>query len=720
MHTTGIRLVTLTLTAAAAMTTMLAAGTAEAKRPRPQPCRPGRYVIEGTPLTVGQTAMTVEAVRVRDDTVSLGSDCEATLDRYVGLRKRRRGRQSAATLLRARLDGCATSGEPMRVRARIDGLCDTMKGVIRAGGKTTRFTARRPATIEDCVAPDGIDETAARTIDRIDSAWEDGGPGSAIATAFLETARRYTLGARPETPLERDLHKRFGAMGPEGQQLIACAARNYTTLRNLGDTNLLSTEVVATDEEPVSHAALARALNHELLSIADAQFGPVSQCAGGERAGAPRAEIIVDPDGGIGNVHYAPRICELRGIRTADFLPPLTTPELDERVLEAECTITANQRADCPVLVVDSPEECPGSPRPYGPASDVRWLCYRVPWVQQGETVSLRGLNFRDTGIQVELRNKTFPGTRRTIDSFVCGDTVTPATEIVDGGERAILDCRRVEERLSFVVPDDLPPGIYEVRVIVPESNPLLGRESSPAYLRVLLPADATYELNADLLECVDPTNWEPGSDEVSLKFVAVPIGLDSTAGPAQASAFSRGSVDKGDLVAVATKIISVSARDLGGVAVAMVGHEVDDRDVYEKGITDFADAYVEFTTSSWNAIAQDIGRLTEGAAQALGAGSWSSVIGDLFEKSVHAWWAFWAPADLIIADHVGLSQVEITELVSISHPAPPSTEYRGAEGIRIVVEPGEKLPSSYEESRVYSGNSASSTYRLFLRHNRT
>ena len=710
---TSIRL---TLAATAALATLLTSDLAEAKRPRPQPCRPGRYLIEGAPLAVGRAAVTVDTLRVREETVSFGDGCQATLTRYDGVRKQRRGRKSAATLLRARMDGCATMDEPVHVRARIDGLCDTMKGVIRAGGKATRFTARRASgTIEDCLKPDAFVETPDRTVDRIDAIWTEGGPGSAIATAFLETARRYALGADPKTPLERDLHKRFAAMGPEGQQLLGCAARNYTTLRNLGDERLLSTEVVASDEEPVSDTTVSAGVRHELLAIADASFGQVSGCFGSERAGLPRREIIVDPDGGIQETHESPRICEVNGVRTADFLPILTRPDLGEGVLESECTVSADSRPICDVMIVDSPEECPGAAISSGPAGDVRWNCYRVPWVQQGQTVVMRGLNFQDTGIRVELRDKAVPENNRTVDAYVCGDTVTPATELVGGEERAILDCRRVNERLTFVIPDDLAPALYEVRVVMPESDP---PPHTNIYVRVLLPPDATYELTADKLECVDPTNGDLG-DEVALKFMAIPIGLDARPQPTQSAGFERSGFDKGDVVDVSRRIVSVPARNLGGVAIAILGHDVDDQGYYEKGIQDFSEAYEEFVNTSWNSIAQDLGTIGEGVTKALGYGEWADVVGDSIIMSFRVGIAFWKRADLIIADNLGPTQVEITELVSVSHPAPPPTEYRGADDIKIVVEPGEKGVNRYEESRVYSGNSASSTYRLFLRHNR-
>ena len=166
-------------------------------------------------------------------------------------------------------------------------------------------------------------------------------------------------GVRVTTPSE------IGAiLGLERQkQLLGCAARNYTTLRNLGDERLLSTEVVASDEEPVSDTTVSAGVRHELLAIADASFGQVSGCFGSERAGLPRREIIVDPDGGIQETHESPRICEVNGVRTADFLPILTRPDLGEGVLESECTVSADSRPICDVMIVDSPEECPGEAR---------------------------------------------------------------------------------------------------------------------------------------------------------------------------------------------------------------------------------------------------------------------------------------------------------------------------------------------------------------------
>jgi hypothetical protein len=55
----------------------------------------------------------------------------------------------------------------------------------------------------------------------------------------------------------------------------------------------------------------------------------------------------------------------------------------------------------------------------------------------------------------------------RDLDAHVCGDDETPLTEVINGTPVPILDCR-VHDRLTFRVPDDVPPGLYEFQVMVP------------------------------------------------------------------------------------------------------------------------------------------------------------------------------------------------------------------------------------------------------------
>ena len=64
----------------------------------------------------------------------------------------------------------------------------------------------------------------------------------------------------------------------------------------------------------------------------------------------------------------------------------------------------------------------------------------------------------------------------RDLDAQVCGDDETKLTEIINGVEVPIIDCR-VHDRLTFRVPDDVPPGLYDFQVMVPNvaQGPRLG-----------------------------------------------------------------------------------------------------------------------------------------------------------------------------------------------------------------------------------------------------
>ena len=55
----------------------------------------------------------------------------------------------------------------------------------------------------------------------------------------------------------------------------------------------------------------------------------------------------------------------------------------------------------------------------------------------------------------------------RDVDALRVGDVDTPVTEVVNGKTVLINDCR-VHDRLTFQVPIDLAPEIYQIQVVVP------------------------------------------------------------------------------------------------------------------------------------------------------------------------------------------------------------------------------------------------------------
>jgi hypothetical protein len=91
-------------------------------------------------------------------------------------------------------------------------------------------------------------------------------------------------------------------------------------------------------------------------------------------------------------------------------------------------------------------------------------VCLRVLDVPLGESVVLEGVNYFSVDAKVRFTDKQSGAAVRDVDAHVWGDVDTPVTD-VDG--QLINDCR-VHDRLTFQVPDDLAPAIYQIQVVVP------------------------------------------------------------------------------------------------------------------------------------------------------------------------------------------------------------------------------------------------------------
>ena len=159
--------------------------------------------------------------------------------------------------------------------------------------------------------------------------------------------------------------------------------------------------------------------------------------------------------------------------------------------------------------------DCPG---------DNVGVCLRVQEVEAGQAVLLEGMNFSSIDTKVRLTDAATSTRVREVDAHVCGDDETPRTEIVNGTEVLITDCR-VHDRLTFRVPDDLPPGIYDMQVMVPNVAPF--RAGAPPVLgwgegiTVVPPATARFQIASETLHCraeTSPASF--GSDEVGIQIL--------------------------------------------------------------------------------------------------------------------------------------------------------------------------------------------------------
>lgn len=80
---------------------------------------------------------------------------------------------------------------------------------------------------------------------------------------------------------------------------------------------------------------------------------------------------------------------------------------------------------------------------------------------------------------------------------------------------------------------------------------------------------------------------------------------------------------------------------------------------------------------------------------------------------------SWWAPADQIIDDGIGLTVAELAELTSVDVPLAAPSEHVTGSGIKVKVTPLEKLPTQYREMREYVSDEEGSRYQIVLRYNR-
>ena len=196
------------------------------------------------------------------------------------------------------------------------------------------------------------------------------------------------------------------------------------------------------------------------------------------------------------------RICHVNGLRTSNFIPQLSLSDYLPAEFEQICVPELHGHQ---VEVVCSVQQgnCPGYSWP--PDNS----CFKVFDVQTGDSVLVQGVNYFSTNATVELRGRAPLTEQREVPTFVCGDQDTPVSETVNGQTVLINDCR-VHDKLRFTVPIDLPPGIYEFNVKVPNLTgiPSLGPflVSNIELLRVNVPSSARFKIVSEKLHCKDET----------------------------------------------------------------------------------------------------------------------------------------------------------------------------------------------------------------------
>lgn len=540
---------------------------------------------------------------------------------------------------------------------------------------------------------------------------------SAIAAATVHLIRRHQSGRTAANALEA---KAFAILDQLPSDTLACTLAGFdqttTTQRDRIFAPALNLGIDQDLDEQTLTAAVARELKQR---ISLASFGdPLATEAA--RPGRVRVYEPQDED-----FFTQVRICKLNGLRTFSQLPALPISAYRPDEIQHDCrtqVVDGSAEVTCQVRTTD----CPGN--------SLGGACARVPPVAQGDGVMLEGVNFFSTDARVRLIDRATGNLIRDVPAFVHGDWDTPVTEIKNGQPALINDCR-VHDKLSFQVPADLPVGVFQIQVVVPNISGIasLGAEmlSNGEYIEVVPPATARFSVVAEKIWARRPTSpaWI-GSDEVGLHTLGFPLFADGTLGTEEDQVTEQTfqeirdvDFDPGTQRDI-TRVIFQHDRPIMGMFIAVRGDEIDNQRVYDRALSDWSELFIEHIQDQLKYLVPALAAL--GGIAALSSMSTVGWIlagcGALLLLAYDAIWALWAPADPIIRDSISLSATELMQLTSVEVPALPVYSFAAEDGIAVTVgkpQQSWKQPLQYRETREYLSDAEDSNYVLGYRFNR-
>jgi hypothetical protein len=539
---------------------------------------------------------------------------------------------------------------------------------------------------------------------------------SAIATSIMHMARRFVLGKPPANAMEAAAAPFFEGIS---RDMLACTVDAFDAIPPNVRDRLFVESLLPDPGQPINEATFVTALAEEIQQRIGVQVFDDPSAGAGERPGKIR---VFPPSGEIPPSQV--RICRINGLRTANFIPAPALGEYLPTEIHQDCStliVNGQPQVVCKVRTAD----CPGNVLQAA-------VCARVPEVASGDSVVLEGVNFFSVDTFVRLTDRQTGTIVRDVQAHVWGDVNTPVTEIIDNETVLVNDCR-VQDRLTFSVPADLPAGTYFIQVFVPNVTglPVFGQflNSDGEFLQVLPPPTARFQVVTERITARQETSpgWI-GSDEVGLHAISFALLGDGTftqLGEDKFKDIRDVDFDTGTSRDI-TRLIFTHDQPILGMALSMAGFEIDSERALNRLITSrmefFVDLIKEQAKFAKDAIAA-LGGVDElkklGKAGAIVAGIVTGVV-----IAIDIIVALWAPADPIIRDSFGLSTVDLDILTSASYPAPPPTSFEteGAGDITVNVNktvPPEKIPLQYRETREYVSSDEDSRYEITYRFNR-
>jgi len=535
---------------------------------------------------------------------------------------------------------------------------------------------------------------------------------SVLGASFFHLARRFLAGKTAANALEERAFATFRRLSPDMQRLLPCALDSFDALTANERERLFSADVPRNVDQPLGLEQLTQAFAKELVANVGIQVFDDAGCAIEEHPGQVRT--LPHPGG---EFPPAPvRVCRINGLRTGTFLPPLASGDYTPDEIQQRCQVLPDGSVTCEVQTTD----CQAGTTADG-------TCLRLQEIEAGRAVLLEGVNFSSVDTKVRIVDVATFTDVRDVDAHVCGDDETSLTDPVSG--TVITDCR-VHDRLTFRLPDDLAPGLYDFQVMVPNVGGVPGWGdtlfSDGHRIFIVPPSTARFQIASETLHAREETSPASfGSDEVGIKILAVALFPDLTTSETQVpnggSPIRFGDVDSGETRAMNHLLFAHQQPILGG-ALSILGFEVDGEEAFEKQIDSFTEAFIEILKDELNFLKDHIKEATaiaEKLAEFGLAGAVAGAIAIAVVLAISVFVALWAPADLIIEDTIGPTVADLVALTSVNFPLPAPSEHITGGGIKVKVTPLEKITHQYRERREYISDDEGSRYEIVLRYNR-
>jgi hypothetical protein len=530
---------------------------------------------------------------------------------------------------------------------------------------------------------------------------------SSLAAGTMHMVRRFLLGKTAANSLESVA---FATLGRMSRDILSCTIAAFDAVPPGQRNRLFAPSLLLDPDQPIDGATLSAALVQEIKQRIGVQVFGDPNGTDQERPGRMRV-YEPPPEDFFSQV----RICKVNDLRTVNFIPPINIDNYLPAEIQHDCEpkiVDGQAQVVCQVRTTD----CKGNFFGSG-------VCTVVPDVALGDGVVLQGVNYFSVDAKVRFTDKQTGTAVRDVDAHVWGDVDTPVTEPINGNTALINDCR-VHDRLTFQVPDDLAPGVYQIQVVVPNITGIsvFGPElvSNSEFINVKPSPTARFQIVTESITARQETSpgWL-GSDEVGLHTLAFPFDLNfQPIEPLQEQKFKDiqdEGFDSGTRRDITRKVFEHDQPILGMLLVVL-GDEIDSQRAYDQQITSSTDFFIDL-------VEKQVKLLTLGDIAAFARfgliGTILAGIATLIVVGVDIIIALWAPADPIIRDSIGLSVTDLARLTSANAPAPDPTTFTAENGIVVNVNktvPPVKLPLEYHETREYVSDDEDSRYEITYR----